>query len=322
MKPQVKTFGLNVMVLLALLLVWQPPLWAEPQSAATALLVTGEVQVSQTDQPMQPLKKGDTIYSGQTLVTAKDGYVQLRFRDGMLLSLYRNSRFAIDDYHFSGQENPTDRANFSLLGGAIHTLTGSIGKKVKKNYRVNTAMAMLGVRGTDYMASVGTELHVSVREGAVDVSNAAGTLLVHAGSNALVKNFSTMPRMTPMKLNLNQGHNTMQRRGDSNQQGAQDDHGEPEHAGQPGSAGANDSTAGANSGGPGNDGPGGSGPGAEPPPKLSGMMGAGSLGGMNLGGMAAGGMGGAGAPPPPQGMGLDPLHKILPPPPPPPPPPP
>ncbi len=182
-------------LLLLLLMPWGGAVWAEQPVAGQVLAVSGTVTVEREGSP-RPLVSRDPLFSGDVVVTG-DGRIQIRFSDGSLLSLYEQTRFSIDEYRYgSGTE---DRADYSLVDGVMHTLTGAM---PKANYRLKTRLAVLGVRGTDYSARLGSDLHVSVNSGAVLLSNSAGSLLVNAGSSALVTRGDAVPSPTPRRLNI------------------------------------------------------------------------------------------------------------------------
>ncbi len=156
------------------------------ESAGKILSFTGDVQLLHGTEKRLPEKHGD-LYSGDTIVTGA-GRVQIRFADGTLLSLYNDTKFAVDDYHY-GHGNG-DRAHFSLLSGLMHTLTGMIDKH---NYKLTTRMATLGVRGTEYSVQLDKTLHVSVDQGQVSLANAGGSVLVGAGQSLIISGPNVMP---------------------------------------------------------------------------------------------------------------------------------
>lgn len=183
----------------ALLTVWVllsalPALAAE--SAGVILAFTGKVDIER-DAKMLPAARLAELYSGDGISVGEGGQAQIRFADGTLLTLYRNTRFAVNDYHY-GKGNG-DRAQFSLVNGLMHTLTGQIDKK---NYLLKTRLANLGVRGTEYSVRLDDTLHVSVSAGQVAIVNSGGTLVVNAGSSAVVSSASAMPRPGGGRIDL------------------------------------------------------------------------------------------------------------------------
>ncbi|MBF0371217.1 MAG: FecR domain-containing protein [Magnetococcales bacterium] len=188
----------------SLLLPW--PLHAQEKSidqtiAAKVLAARGEVHAQEVDQAPRPLKRGALVHNGETIVTGA-GEAQIRFTDGAMLTLYKNTRFAIDDYRYQAPGVDTNRAHMSLIKGAIHTLTGKIGKNRPREYKLKTSLAMLGIRGTDYTALLAKTLHVSVNDGAVVLQNDGGELVVEAGQNALVTTLKMAPKLTKKRISI------------------------------------------------------------------------------------------------------------------------
>ncbi|MDP1871033.1 MAG: FecR family protein [Gallionella sp.] len=156
------------------------------EEAGTILSFTGKVEILRGLEKRPPGNHG-VLYSGESIVTG-NGQAQIRFADGTLLTLYRDTQFAIDDYHYG--KDKSDRAQFSLVNGVMHTLTGKIDKK---NYLLKTRFANLGVRGTEYSMQLDEALHVSVDQGQVQLANAAGSVLVGAGQSILITGANSMP---------------------------------------------------------------------------------------------------------------------------------
>lgn len=183
-------------MLFALLLTPLSPALADDAApAAKVLAARGEVIATREGAPPRPLERGSPVYSGETIITG-NGEAQIRFSDQALLTLYTDTRFAIDDYRFSEETADDGRAEFSLLQGLIHTLSGKVGKRRPERYKLETSMAVLGLRGTDFRVLLDHQLHVSLLEGAVELTNQGGSLLVEGGQNAVVSAIDVAPRMT------------------------------------------------------------------------------------------------------------------------------
>ncbi|TAN52300.1 MAG: hypothetical protein EPN21_04485 [Methylococcaceae bacterium] len=174
------------------LLAFTPAAWAL-DSAGAILALSGQVEVLRAGQTLAATRQMP-LYSGDTIVTG-DGQTQIRFSDESLLTLYRDTRFALDEYQYNG--NAADRAQFSLIDGLMHTLTGRMDKA---NYLLKTRLANLAVRGTEYSALLDHALNVSVLAGRVELSNTAGLLSIAAGQNALVAGPAVMPMLSDIKL--------------------------------------------------------------------------------------------------------------------------
>ena len=91
---------------------------------------------------------GSLVRTGDTIVTGLDGRAQIRFSDGSLVSLQPRSEFRIDDYQFDMAQQ---RGFFSLLRGALRTISGAVGKRDPADYRMTTPTATIGIRGTEFL---------------------------------------------------------------------------------------------------------------------------------------------------------------------------
>ncbi|MDF2446925.1 MAG: hypothetical protein K0S46_2161 [Moraxellaceae bacterium] len=153
------------------------------EAAGRVSFVTGDVSVSAADGSKRNLVRGDTINGGDR-ITTRAGRVQVRFTDGGFVSLQPNTVFAVDEYLYTNRKPEETSLFFSLIQGGMRTVTGAIGKVNKKSYQVRTPVATIGIRGTEYLASVNDEgLIVSVGSGLVNVANQRGEITAGAGQN-------------------------------------------------------------------------------------------------------------------------------------------
>src|SRR6266567_786561 len=134
-----------------------------------------------------PLAAGSPIDAGDTIVTAAQSHVQLRFSDDALIALKPDSEFRIERYNFAGQQDGTEIAVFRLVKGGFRTLTGQIGKLSGDRYQLLTTQATIGIRGTHYQvqicardqcmngnAAARSGMYGAVYEGRIAVANAFG----------------------------------------------------------------------------------------------------------------------------------------------------
>ncbi len=166
----------------------------------------GNVTAVSTAGGSRPLAKGARLVSGETVRTGPDGRVQLRFDDGAMVSLQPRSEFRLDNYNYNGKPDGEERGFFSLLKGGLRTLSGLIGRANHDHYKVTTAVATIGIRGTEYTISyIDPEtISVGTGEGAVEVCNGAGCVLLSSGDSAIVsgtnapaRSLGFTPRLPP-----------------------------------------------------------------------------------------------------------------------------
>jgi hypothetical protein len=161
--------------------------------AARIDFASGVVTAQQgPDSSRRSLARGAEVFPGDT-ITTNDGMAQLRFTDGARVSLKPGSEFRIDDYRFNGKADGEEKSFFSLIKGGLRTITGLVGRTSRENYRVKTAVATIGIRGTEYSVSYGNSINVNTAEGVVEVCNSQGCLLLYPGDEGYVKQDSTPP---------------------------------------------------------------------------------------------------------------------------------
>lgn len=140
-----------------------------------------------------PVRPGSAIHAGDRFRTGPQARLELRMRDGAVLSIGPDSDFQVDEYRFGAD---SQRSFYSLARGLVRTVSGAIGKTRHEDFRLKTPTAVMGIRGTDFtvehslcMPSAGCDdgvlpgerLRVSVHEGRVAVTSAAGTIEVPEG---------------------------------------------------------------------------------------------------------------------------------------------
>lgn len=123
---------------------------ADPEDVIGQVVISvGKMEASNRGAFRELLRHSD-ILKGDTLSTAEHSYTQIRMKDGALISLRPNTTLKITDYRYDGREDGNERSFMELLSGGFRTITGYIGHRNKRNYRVKTSVATIGIRGTHY----------------------------------------------------------------------------------------------------------------------------------------------------------------------------
>ena len=124
--------------------------------AATAAVDVGQVTFSrgvltgQIDgEAPRLIGKGSLLHNGETLNTGSRAFALLQFDDGTRMTLRPSTTFKIENINVSdGSEN----ALLSLIRGGFRAVTGFISKRAKNAFRINTSVATIGIRGTEFDA--------------------------------------------------------------------------------------------------------------------------------------------------------------------------
>ncbi|MBJ7313303.1 FecR domain-containing protein [Rugamonas sp. CCM 8940] len=139
---------------------------AHAAEAARIVFVAGAVHSG-----ARALLVGDAVQEGDEIATGAQGYVYLKTVDNGLLILRPGSRARIVTYHVDRAVPANTQIKFELLSGVARSVSGDAVKLARQNFRFNTPVAAIGVRGTDFTVSTDQETsRVTVISGAIVVS--------------------------------------------------------------------------------------------------------------------------------------------------------
>lgn len=99
---------------------------------------------------------GTPLYASSVVHTDKGATLGLSFRDGTLVTLGSDTRFAVEDYQYDPNASQF-RFGAALLKGALSYLSGAIAKNRPEGVSVRTPTGVIGVRGTHFAAKVEPE---------------------------------------------------------------------------------------------------------------------------------------------------------------------
>lgn len=225
-------------LLFAALLVTGNAAWAA-QVAGVVARLSGPLLAKKADGSVKVLGLKSEIESGDTLVSEKNTYAQIKFIDNSEITLRPGTTFKVENFSFDEGKPEADNASYSLVKGGLRSITGLMGKRNKEKFSLKTPTATIGIRGTifiaDYVLPAGGPsdrfletqqrlnsgqkvargadgpavpgvapkaplapgLHLSVSDGAIIVTNGAGSLGFQAGQFGYVPSQSLPPVLVP-----------------------------------------------------------------------------------------------------------------------------
>ncbi|MGQ0700641.1 MAG: FecR family protein [Panacagrimonas sp.] len=183
--------------------------------AGTVVFVSGTAN-AQRGTTAVPLAPGVAVLAGDVVMTDAGSFLQMRMDDGALIALKASSQLSIDTYTAPPPSTTQrgGRAVMKLLKGGLRTLTGAIGSLDRQEFELNTPVASIGIRGTDFSllycdgdcVQAPDGLHARVSRGAILITNSAGDkLLLSENGYAWVKDGSTPPERrleAPQEMSL------------------------------------------------------------------------------------------------------------------------
>lgn len=183
------THGALAVVALCLMTLLVPISASAAERVGHVLIVSGEVTAEREGAAVRSLSRQDPVHAQDTIATGGDGRIQIQFNDGGMVDLQPDTRFRIAEYELDDDGGGSVIMEF--LRGALRTVTGSIGENEDDEYRMDTPVATIGIRGTAYAlhycdaacAEGDGELGLygRVDNGGISVGNDSDTVTFEAG---------------------------------------------------------------------------------------------------------------------------------------------
>ena len=154
--------------------------------SALVASISGTPQLVTSDSKILDLHKGDLVLPGQTVVTNRGEYVHLIYPDHKHTRIGPQSEMTL--VYLMQLTDDNLKAEFSLKKGRI---THSVQQKLKanENFDTRTAIAITGIRGTEFRLKVGdaeTNI-VETLKGKVVLGAAGKQLVLNKGMGSKVK---------------------------------------------------------------------------------------------------------------------------------------
>lgn len=116
-------------------------------------MVIGVARLVSSDGSTKTMERGTVVREGDRIETEAGGHVHVRFVDGGRVSVRPSSRLQIENYSHSDQTPALSRIKFRLDEGAMRSITGAWGEAARDRFRLNTPVAAIGVKGTDFVVT-------------------------------------------------------------------------------------------------------------------------------------------------------------------------
>ena len=184
---------------------------AEPAGRVSHLL--GVLTAERGADTRTLLSLDSVVQVGDVLVSTRNTYARITFLDASELILRPDSRVKIERYRFVPSDPPADRSLIQLLKGGLRRVSGLIGRRSPGEDRLETPIAVIGIRGTHYGlllcqqdcggiptpsgAPLPDGLHADVAQGQIVLRNPAGEIILGAGQFAYVRDSATPPAIVP-----------------------------------------------------------------------------------------------------------------------------
>lgn len=145
----------------------------------------GQVSARDVNNRVQQLQINSQIFEGDRVETDPGARVKILMDDGAEVYLKEDSVLKISEYVITSGYGKESSSILDLLRGGLRKITGSIGASSLANYQLQTGLATIGIRGTDYVIKLckqddctqtvsrndpEAKLHAVVLEGAITLT--------------------------------------------------------------------------------------------------------------------------------------------------------
>lgn len=162
-----------------------------------------------------PSSLNAAVEMNDTISTAKSK-AQVTFEDNTTVKLTEHSKVVIDDFVYDPKKG-TGKLAINMAMGTARYASGQIAKNNPQQVAIKTPTANIAVRGTDFTTTVdelGRSLIILLPScdktgcvtGAIEVSNAAGVVLLDVPYQATMVTSSTVPPTSPTVVKLDQAN--------------------------------------------------------------------------------------------------------------------
>jgi hypothetical protein len=131
-------------------------------------LVLGRAWIQSAGQPRALIAPGTIVRQSDRIQTESNGHVHIRFVDQALVSVRPDSLLEIVQYDFVADRPGNTSIKLNLQEGVTRSISGKGASSARDRFRLNTPIAAIGVRGTDFVVSASRQsVRAAVNEGTI-----------------------------------------------------------------------------------------------------------------------------------------------------------
>ncbi len=145
----------------------------------------GQASVKDLDGNTQVLQINSEVYEGDRITTDPESSIFIAMDDGAEIYLKEDSVIKISEYIITPGFDKNSSSILDLIRGGLRKITGLIGDSAQSNYKLQTGLATIGIRGTEYVIKLcnlddcsqtvgrndpGAKLHAVVLDGIITLT--------------------------------------------------------------------------------------------------------------------------------------------------------
>ncbi|HEY0962594.1 MAG TPA: FecR family protein [Pseudomonadales bacterium] len=144
-------------------------------------LVIGKAWIEKANGARERIAVGTQVDVLDRIDTASNAHVHIRFMDDGLYSVRPHSSLEIQRYDYDPANPANSAVKLNLIEGVNRSISGEAAHNARQNYRMNTPVAAIGVRGTDFTVIASrNDVEARINEGAIVVAPFSNECLADA----------------------------------------------------------------------------------------------------------------------------------------------
>ena len=164
------------MIKLYIFLLLSIPLWAD---IGNIMALKGQADVIRSSKHIKALA-GMELLKGDQIQTYTNSRVQVMLKDDTVVTIGAKSLFGFEEFDFDNKAKP--KVSMRAVRGFFRSVTGKIGKIAPERFKVQTASATIGIRGTDFSGDIKSDKELfKCYSGAINVAYEGGYVDIKAG---------------------------------------------------------------------------------------------------------------------------------------------
>ena len=150
-------------------------------SVGEVSMTLGKAYIQSASGARELITRGSLVKVGDQISTESNGHVHIHFVDKALVSVRPNSVLLIERYDYDVQRPELSAVKFRLEEGITRAISGDAAKNARERFRLNTPIAAIGVRGTDFVVSTNADsTKALVNEGVIVMAPYSDTCSIDA----------------------------------------------------------------------------------------------------------------------------------------------
>ncbi len=143
---------------------------AHASVAGSVIFTVGQAHIEN-----RAVELGQPVNEGELLRTGAGGYIYIKTVDNGFLILRPSSQARVIAYHVDKAQAANSRFKIELIEGVARNISGDAVKQSRENFRFNTPVGAIGVRGTDFTVYTNQQTsRIAITSGGVVASGFGG----------------------------------------------------------------------------------------------------------------------------------------------------